>query len=417
MLIRELYEGKSENESSSISGIVDAFVNDPIGKKYANYDCKTVTRAFVKWAEANNIPTQVLSLAPPSAETIKQRPNLRGKSGEGDGHIMPVVNGQAIDFTVRQFGVNRSYENPLITPISQVKQVYNKIGGYFTDAPEWFLGGKTHYLGPWSAMPSSIMNMDFGDEVLGEGPTWDRIKKTAATGALAAGLGMGGAHLATKAPSNTSPVEKPAATMQAEPSQPLAVTVSKEVPKDEPKVDEKPIPSTVNAADPEIEKIVFSAAWRSGLRGNELAQFMAQTAHETLGFQRMVEQGDNEYFKKYDPKYNPQKAKILGNVKPGDGARYKGRGFIQITGRYNYKQAGKALGLPLEQKPELAEKPEVAVKIAIWYWKNRVQNAVDDYSDTIGVTSRINPSMSGLGDRDLNFQKYIERLKPIMNRG
>ena len=45
----------------------------------------------------------------------------------------------------------------------------------------------------------------------------------------------------------------------------------------------------------------------------------------------------------------------LGNTQPGDGQRYKGRGLIQLTGRANYREAGKALNLPLEQQPELVK--------------------------------------------------------------
>ena len=141
------------------------------------------------------------------------------------------------------------------------------------------------------------------------------------------------------------------------------------------------------------------------------AAFLAQVAHETLGFQRLVEVGSKEYFNRYDPAHNPKKAKILGNVKKGDGLRYKGRGFIQITGRDNYNRAGQALGIDLVNNPKLASTPDVAAKIAVWYWKSRVKPAVDDYTDTIGVTSKVNPSMNGLGDRDMNFHHYLQRLQ------
>jgi putative chitinase len=141
----------------------------------------------------------------------------------------------------------------------------------------------------------------------------------------------------------------------------------------------------------------------------ELAAFLAQCAHESHDFKSMVEYGGSLDFRKYDPKYAPRKAKALGNKKVGDGARYKGRGYIQLTGRYNYKRAGQALGLPLEQKPELAEKPEVAAKIAVWFWKQRVQPNVTNFNDVRSVTKPINPGLKGLDDRKnafIDFKKF-----------
>ena len=165
------------------------------------------------------------------------------------------------------------------------------------------------------------------------------------------------------------------------------------------------------------EKFLTKAAVAAGIKGEELAQFLAQTAHESHNFKSMVEYGGSLDFKKYEPVFkkdkktkkvvqvNP-KAKTLGNVKVGDGARYKGRGYIQLTGRYNYKKAGEALGLPLEAKPELVEKPEVAAKVAIWFWQNRVQPKVDNFSDTRASTKPINPGLKGLEDRKDKFSDY-----------
>jgi peptidoglycan L-alanyl-D-glutamate endopeptidase CwlK len=53
----------------------------------------------------------------------------------------------------------------------------------------------------------------------------------------------------------------------------------------------------------------------------------------------------------------------LGNLGPPDGARYKGRGFIQLTGRANYLVYGERLGQPLEESPELANVPRIAAQI------------------------------------------------------
>lgn len=144
-------------------------------------------------------------------------------------------------------------------------------------------------------------------------------------------------------------------------------------------------------------------AIKSGITGTELAQFMAQCAHESANFTSLEEFGGSLDFRKYDPKYNPRKAKQLGNKVAGDGAKYKGRGYIQLTGRDNYKRAGQALGLPLEQRPELVERPDVAAKVAVWFWQNRVAPKVASYHDTAQVTKPINPAMRGLKDRNTKF--------------
>jgi hypothetical protein len=161
-------QGVAEGASNNLQTIIKSFVDSPNGQKYKKYDCKTVTRAFVQWAEQNKIPTQVISLAPPSAEFIKKNPQFKGKSGQGDGHIMPVVDGNAIDFTVRQFGINRPFENPLVTSTNSLPAVYGKFG-YYTDKPEWFLGGKSHWMGPLSSIPNEIFNQNFSDEMLEQG--------------------------------------------------------------------------------------------------------------------------------------------------------------------------------------------------------------------------------------------------------
>jgi len=161
------------------------------------------------------------------------------------------------------------------------------------------------------------------------------------------------------------------------------------------------------------ESALSRAAQAAGIKGVELAQFLAQCAHETGDFAHLEELGGNRYLAKYDPSVNPAKAKALGNTEAGDGARYKGRGFIQITGKANYANAGQALGIDLVNNPELAAKPDVAAKIAVWYWQNRVAPYVQDFSDTRGVTKRINPGLQGLQDRVDNFKDYQQQVASV----
>jgi predicted chitinase len=187
------------------------------------------------------------------------------------------------------------------------------------------------------------------------------------------------------------------------------------VAKKEIKIDKNAVPKKSVTGSPH-EKFLTKAAVEAGIKGEELAQFLAQTAHESHNFQSMVEYGGSLDFKKYEPVFKKDKtgkvvqvnakAKTLGNVKKGDGVRYKGRGYIQLTGRYNYKIAGQALGLPLEAKPELVEKPEIAAKVAIWFWELRVQPRVDDFGNTPAATKPINPGLKGLEDRKEKFQDF-----------
>jgi predicted chitinase len=162
-----------------------------------------------------------------------------------------------------------------------------------------------------------------------------------------------------------------------------------------------------------LERVLVAAAQQAGLQGNELKQFLAQCAHETGNFTHLEEIGSDRYFmKKYDKKYNPRKAKELGNVQPGDGIKYKGRGFIQLTGRYNYKRAGQALGLPLEANPELVERPDIAARVSLWFWAQRVQPKVVDFHNVPQSTKPINPALKGLASRQQHYNQYQQSSLP-----
>lgn len=231
-------------------------------------------------------------------------------------------------------------------------------------------------------------------EIIAESTVDEGIKDWALAGAI--GLGALGAHGDADAAKHKPQVQKPGIVHQVKQAKHPIKNVA-------------PSPIEMNLLSNNIgsESVVHKAAVRSGIKGIELAQFMAQTKHESADFSRMKEMGGRDYFhKRYDPKVSPKTAKILGNIKPGDGIRYHGRGFIQITGRDNYRMAGEALGLPLEQQPELAAKPDVAAKIAVWYWQTRVKPKVGNFNDTAAVTKLINPAMRGLDDRVANFKGY-----------
>ena len=159
------------------------------------------------------------------------------------------------------------------------------------------------------------------------------------------------------------------------------------------------------------EKYLASVATQAGIKGQELAQFLAQLKHESWDFTKMDEKGGSNYYKqKYDPQFAPKTAKILGNKHAGDGERYHGRGYIQLTGRDNYRMAGQALGLDLLNKPELAADPATAAQIAVWFWQNKTKN-ITNFADTKTVTHKINPALKGLKDRQENFAEYSKLFK------
>jgi predicted chitinase/LysM repeat protein len=89
----------------------------------------------------------------------------------------------------------------------------------------------------------------------------------------------------------------------------------------------------------------------------------------------------------------------LGNTQPGDGPRYKGRGLIQLTGRANYRRVGQALGLALENDPDLAALPENSANIAAYFFSSRGLNELADRGDVKEITRRVNGGDNGLEAR------------------
>ncbi len=274
-----------------------------------------------------------------------------------------------------------------------------------------------YFPGEWWDVRSALGAETYHADDIEEG--W---RDTLATAAVAGGIALGGtgSMMAKQAVGDYfSGAKEPAAVTQQvkTPAQkaelPKTFTQAKKQPsapaalKAEPAKPAGPVVVKPVTSNP-LEVTLLKVAKAQGLAGTELAAFMAQCAHETLDFKRLVEFGGSLDFRKYDPKYAPKKAKALGNKQVGDGARYKGRGFIQITGRWNYKQAGEELGLPLEKHPELAEKPEVAAKIAVWFWKHRVKPNVDNFHDVNDVTKQINPGLRGIENRKDTFKTYMK---------
>jgi len=97
-----------------------------------------------------------------------------------------------------------------------------------------------------------------------------------------------------------------------------------------------------------------------------LAYALATTYHETAFTMRPIhEKGGSKYFfYMYDKDGGrPQVAKRLGNTEKGDGVRFHGRGYVQLTGRTNYRKAGTLVAADLLSDPNLAIDPAIAGKI------------------------------------------------------
>jgi len=97
----------------------------------------------------------------------------------------------------------------------------------------------------------------------------------------------------------------------------------------------------------------------------------------------------------------------MGNTEKGDGAKYKGRGLIQLTGKDNYAAASKDLGIDLVNHPELAESPEVTAKTAVWFWKKNKLGESAKNGDVRANRRGINNGDNGLADVKNKYGKYL----------
>lgn len=103
--------------------------------------------------------------------------------------------------------------------------------------------------------------------------------------------------------------------------------------------------------------------------------------------------------------------KDLGNTEAGDGKRFKGRGLIQITGRYNYSVASLAMGIDLLKNPELLAEPNNATWVSCWWWQSKGLNELADKGDFRRITRIVNGGYNGWADRLNFYNKAKEVLK------
>lgn len=162
---------------------------------------------------------------------------------------------------------------------------------------------------------------------------------------------------------------------------------------------------------------------------NRIAGFMAQAGHESGDF-RVLQENLNysetallktfsRYFTKETAKQFARKPEMianrvyddanrtnkLGNTQPGDGWRFRGRGLIQLTGRWNYEKFGKSIGKTAEETAVYMETERGAMESALWFWKTNNLNRFADADDIQGMSRAVNGGDNGMSDRVSRYSK------------
>lgn len=120
-----------------------------------------------------------------------------------------------------------------------------------------------------------------------------------------------------------------------------------------------------------------------------VCHFLAQIIHESGSFVYKVEQDSGQAY---------EGNKDLGNTQPGDGPLFKGRGFIQLTGRANYQTYSKYLGVDVVSNPDLVA-TNYPADVAGWFWHTKNLNAHADRDELTIITEIINGGTNGLSER------------------
>jgi putative chitinase len=136
-----------------------------------------------------------------------------------------------------------------------------------------------------------------------------------------------------------------------------------------------------------------------------LAHFLSQCGHESGGFKWVVEFASGNAY---------EGRKDLGNTEAGDGVRFKGRGYIQCTGRVNYLSFSKFIGEDCITNPDLVSTKYPMASAAWFFDKNNLWKICDQGStDEVvkKVTKKVNGGYNGLDDRQKKFDKFWSLLK------
>jgi Ca2+-binding RTX toxin-like protein len=172
---------------------------------------------------------------------------------------------------------------------------------------------------------------------------------------------------------------------------------------------------TVSAGHSDWYKFLLDEMFAQSVReSNQISYILATAKKETWYFTTLHEKYNGDPVEYFNNKYGPGTAAgiSLGNTQEGDGYTYRGRGFVQITGRYNYQTMSSELGIDLINNPELAADPATAARIAVYGMVHglfRPGNSLEDYinnsnTDYLGARAIVN----GGGDRAAEIANYAQ---------
>lgn len=134
-----------------------------------------------------------------------------------------------------------------------------------------------------------------------------------------------------------------------------------------------------------------------------LYHFIAQISHESAGGIYLTELGSGEEY---------EGRKDLGNTQKGDGVKYKGAGYLQVTGRYNYQKFSDYIGDPKVMDGYQYVAKNYPATISGWWWMDNKMNELCDTFPTVEeVTKRVNGGLIGIASRKKYYQRCLDVIK------
>lgn len=154
-----------------------------------------------------------------------------------------------------------------------------------------------------------------------------------------------------------------------------------------------------------IAPLLARAAAEYGIKERlSVLAWIANLAHESMGFTRLEEVWGPTAAQL---RYERMNVGTLGNNQPGDGYRFRGRGWVQLTGRYNYNLHGKLIGVNLIAEPDKAAQPDVASRLAALFWKRKGCDGVAAIGNFKRAVYLLNGGYNGLADRQWRYERLL----------